>query len=159
MTHPASLTGSEIYELAQRASALRAQAAEIDRQVESARATWSAAKSARIRELEATALTEEERQLVVLALALCALLRPGFEPAALRPLARKFSGEELFLELRRLNADVIPAQHVLEKVRPALTGASHALKSYQFGNSARDLAKSTAESIDLLLADLRAGLN
>jgi hypothetical protein len=40
----------------------------------------------------------------------------------------------------------------LIKLARLLTGASHALRSYQYGNSATDLAKGVADAIDAALA-------
>lgn len=49
-------------------------------------------------------ISEEDRQLVLLALALCALLRPGFD-YAIGETAERFGGRDLVNEFKRLNAD------------------------------------------------------
>ena len=49
-------------------------------------------------------LEESDRQMVLLSLALCSLLRPGFRHAC-ELIAGKCGGELLFTEFRRLNAD------------------------------------------------------
>ncbi len=49
-------------------------------------------------------LSEEGRQLILLALAELALSRPGFD-YALRQLALLFLGEEMFEHFKKLNAD------------------------------------------------------
>lgn len=54
-------------------------------------------------------LTEEERQLTVLALALTALLRPGFD-WALRQVAVKLGGEDELDAFKMLNSDVVKPQ-------------------------------------------------
>jgi hypothetical protein len=49
-------------------------------------------------------LPEEERQLILLSLAICANLRPGFDDA-LRRIADRFDGAPMFDNFKRLNAD------------------------------------------------------
>lgn len=50
-------------------------------------------------------LPEEDRQLILLALALMSLRRPGWEYAA-REAAKRLSGEEMYDSFRRSNEDV-----------------------------------------------------
>jgi len=50
-------------------------------------------------------IPEEDRQLILLALALMSLRRPGFEYAA-REAAKRLSGEEMFDSFRRSNEDI-----------------------------------------------------
>lgn len=57
-------------------------------------------------------ISEEDRQLTVLSLALCSLLRPGFEHAC-RQAAIQFKGESMYDEFRKCNQDV---------VKPAING-------------------------------------
>jgi len=49
-------------------------------------------------------LAEEDRQLVLLSLALCAIDRPGFD-AALRSIAGQFDGVELFEQFKTMSDD------------------------------------------------------
>lgn len=48
-------------------------------------------------------LGEEDRQLVILSLALCALQRPGFDHA-LELIAAKYDGVVMYSEFKRVNA-------------------------------------------------------
>src|SRR3989442_563155 len=66
-------------------------------------------------------LQEEERQLIVLSLALCALLRPGFE-SAVGNIAEKLDGRDMFNEFRRLNADVVSPQAMLRLLQEDYSG-------------------------------------
>jgi hypothetical protein len=54
----------------------------------------------------AISLSEEDRQLTLLALALCSLLRPGFD-TALRLIADQLQGGYMFEEFKRFNSDVV----------------------------------------------------
>jgi len=51
-------------------------------------------------------LAEEDRQFVLLSLALCSLLRPGFHFAA-GNIAQKFFGREMFEQFREYNRDTV----------------------------------------------------
>ncbi len=44
---------------------------------------------------------EGDRQMILLALAELSLRRPGWEPAAIRPVAQKLGGEQMFDEFRK----------------------------------------------------------
>lgn len=56
---------------------------------------------------------EADRQMVLLSLALCTLLRPGFHYAC-GEIAERLQGRDMFEEFRRLNADVV---HIQENLR------------------------------------------
>ena len=64
------------------------------------------------RNLSAVKVEEGDRQLVLLSLGLCALLRPGFNEA-LSKIATQFSGLEMFESFKELNSDQVRA--VMEK--------------------------------------------
>jgi hypothetical protein len=55
-------------------------------------------------------VTEEERQLILLALAELSLSRPGWDDA-LRRIAVGLFGEAIYIELMRLNADRVKETH------------------------------------------------
>lgn len=54
-------------------------------------------------------IEESDRQLMILSLALCSLLRPGWEPAC-RDAAKKLDGgsSEMFENFRKFNGDQTP---------------------------------------------------
>lgn len=60
-------------------------------------------------EIERVAITEDDRQMILLSLALCTLLRPGFYYAC-GNIADQFQGREMFEEFRRLNGDSVQLQ-------------------------------------------------
>lgn len=54
-------------------------------------------------------IDEGDRQFLLLSLALCTLLRPGFHYAA-GEIAAKLEGRAMFEDFRRLNEDVVDVQ-------------------------------------------------
>jgi hypothetical protein len=54
-------------------------------------------------------IEEGQRQMILLAIAELALSRPGFDHM-LGEIAKQFSGEEMFAEFKRLNADRVKAE-------------------------------------------------
>lgn len=60
-------------------------------------------------DIERVAIVEEDRQMIILALALTTLLRPGWYYAC-GNIADRFQGRDQFEEMRRLNADVVKPQ-------------------------------------------------
>lgn len=73
-------------------------------------------------------LQEEQRQLVLLAVAELALSRPGFDET-LGNIADLFFGREMFAEFKRLNADRVKASHDPCDLVPVLTDISETLRS------------------------------
>jgi hypothetical protein len=62
---------------------------------------------------------EGDRQMVLLALAELALSRPGFD-YALGEIAKQLSGEEMFAEFKRLNADRVRAERMPMTLGPLI---------------------------------------
>jgi hypothetical protein len=54
-------------------------------------------------------ISEEDRQFIVLSLALTSLLRPGFNYAALE-IAKKFGAEKMFADFKRYNCETVQPQ-------------------------------------------------
>lgn len=63
---------------------------------------------------------------------------------------RNLMVEVVYLLLKELNTPSVEMEAEISKL---LTAAKHALRSYQFGNSAPDLAESTADAIEKYLAE------
>lgn len=62
-------------------------------------------------------ITEEDRQLIILSLALCSLLRPGFEYACREAASNLHGGSpDMFDQLRSFNPDVKPQRSRGEQV-------------------------------------------
>lgn len=57
-------------------------------------------------ELDRTRFEEGDRQLTLLSLALCSLLRPGFD-TALGLIAEKLEGKDMFEHFKHLNSDIV----------------------------------------------------
>ncbi|MGH8026168.1 MAG: hypothetical protein ACREO0_05500 [Pseudoxanthomonas sp.] len=73
-------------------------------------------------------------------------------PAAVANCAH-YLREELGLVDAAEQMDAVLA--TVEQMAKALQAASHVLRSYQYGNSATELAGSTADNVDAVLADFR----
>jgi hypothetical protein len=54
-------------------------------------------------------ITEEERQFILLSLALCVLLRPGFHLPA-EEISEKLRGRQMYDRFREYNGDVVKPQ-------------------------------------------------
>lgn len=61
-------------------------------------------------------LEEEDRQFLLLGLALTARLRPGFDYAA-GEIAKKLGGEQMFTDFKKYNANVEPQCHDVHRWR------------------------------------------
>jgi hypothetical protein len=75
-------------------------------------------------------------------------------------LGRYFSGattaHQAFQVLDAMEGRALAAEERAAKAEKVLVAASHALKSYQYGNASTELAASIAEACDELLATERA---
>jgi hypothetical protein len=94
-------------------------------------------------------LEEGQRQILLLALAKLSIERPGWldaiERIAFLMDNRTMQGKpELLYEFRRIHNDTAGAN-----CSRLLDAASHALRSYEHGNSSPELAKEIADAIDL----------
>jgi hypothetical protein len=56
--------------------------------------------------IEKVAIVEADRQMILLSLALCTLLRPGFYYSC-GNIADQFQGREMFERFRELNTDIV----------------------------------------------------
>jgi hypothetical protein len=91
-------------------------------------------------------LEESDRQVILLAIAELDLSRPGWNHY-LGEVADKFEGREMFDGFKVTSGDRIKPNDL----HRAAVAALHALRSYQYGNSARDLAVETADDLEAAL--------
>ncbi len=83
-------------------------------------------------------IREEERQLVLLGLALMSIDRPGFEYAC-REASKTFGGEEMFDGFRKANEDRLPEIERLRKIVGRLiSGVQHVIELIHPERSARE---------------------
>jgi hypothetical protein len=101
-------------------------------------------------------IEEGDRQLILLALAVLGLQRPGFDHA-LRAIARQLPdarAEEMYDAFRASNDDQDLARE-LAAAWKLLGATEHALRSYQYGNAAPGLAQEIADACAELRSSMR----
>jgi hypothetical protein len=59
------------------------------------------------------------------------------------------------VECESVTIDLDPVTTAAQELYEALTAASHALKSYQYGNASPDLAETVSKNADTILAKAR----